>query len=223
MAIYSLSGMNCGNCVKKVSALLSDVTNATVSLNPPRLNVPDASDPGLDAINAKLAPSNKYSAAKISAGMDWLKTYYPLFLIIIFISAAAFKDAETLRDWMMHFMAGFFLVFSFFKLLNVKGFADAYASYDMLAKRWHGYGYIYPFIELAVGFAFLFQVQVVATLTFAAALMLFSSIGVIQAVLEKKKIRCACLGTTLNLPMSTITIIEDLGMAFMSVWMLLSI
>ncbi|CAM6000172.1 unnamed protein product [Sphagnum balticum] len=54
-------------------------------------------------------------------------------------------------DWMRHFMAGFFLVFSFFKLLNLKTFADGYAKYDLLAMRWKPYGFIYPFCELALG------------------------------------------------------------------------
>jgi len=42
--------------------------------------------------------------------------------------------------WMNHFMAGFFLVFSFFKLLNLKGFAESYSMYDIVAKHWNGWG-----------------------------------------------------------------------------------
>ena len=49
---------------------------------------------------------------------------------------------ETMR----FFMAGFFLVFSFFKLLDINAFADAYSRYDLLAMRWRGWGLIYPFV-----------------------------------------------------------------------------
>jgi len=52
-------------------------------------------------------------------------------------------------------------------------------------------------------------------------LMSFSALGVIQSVLNRTKIRCACLGTVFQLPMSTITIVEDLGMALMALLMLL--
>jgi hypothetical protein len=48
----------------------------------------------------------------------------------------------------------------------------------------------------------------------------FSSLGVVRAVMNKQKIRCACLGAVFNLPMSTITIIEDLLMVAMAAWML---
>jgi hypothetical protein len=124
-------------------------------------------------------------------------------------------------QWMTHFMAGFFLVFSFFKLLNIRGFADSYAMYDVLAMRFKPYGYVYPFIELGLGLSYLLVWQPMITNTVTLLVMLFSSIGVIVSVAKRQKIRCACLGAVFNLPMSTITIIEDLLMAGMALWMLL--
>ena len=55
--------------------------------------------------------------------------------------------------WMRYFMAGFFIVFSFFKFLNLAGFAESYAMYDELAKRVKVYGLVYPFLELFLGVA----------------------------------------------------------------------
>jgi hypothetical protein len=124
-------------------------------------------------------------------------------------------------QWMQHFMAAFFLVFSFFKLLNLKGFAESYQMYDIVAKRFNGWAYIYPFIELALGLAFLLNFNVVLTNSVTFLVMGISIIGVLQSVLNKKQIQCACLGAVFNLPMSTITIIEDLLMIGMSAWMLL--
>ena len=122
---------------------------------------------------------------------------------------------------MMNFMAEFFLVFSFFKLLNIRAFADSYAMYDLLAMRWKGYGFIYPMIELGLGFAYLLALAPQITNMVTIIVMGFSSLGVIRAVMNKQKIRCACLGAVFNLPMSTITIIEDLLMVAMAAWMLL--
>jgi hypothetical protein len=121
---------------------------------------------------------------------------------------------------MAQFMAGFFLVFSAFKLLDIRGFADAYATYDLLAKRWHGYGYIYPFLELGLGLLYLVPVASLFTHIATIILMGFSSIGVMKALAKKQAIRCACLGTVLNVPMSSITLIEDLAMVVMASAML---
>jgi hypothetical protein len=125
--------------------------------------------------------------------------------------------------WMNHFMAGFFLVFSFFKLLNLQGFAESYAMYDVVAKNWQGWGYVYAFIELALGIAFLTGFYPLITNGVTFLVMTVSIIGVLQSVLNKRKIKCACLGAVFNLPMSTITIIEDVLMIAMSGAMLLTL
>ena len=92
--------------------------------------------------------------------------------------------------------------------------------YDLLAKKSHTYGLIYPFIELSLGAAYLLAYKPMLTNAVTLIVMAFSSIGVIIAVMNKQKIKCACLGTGFNLPMTTVTIIEDLLMASMAAWML---
>lgn len=124
---------------------------------------------------------------------------------------------------MQHFMAGFFIVFSFFKLLNLKGFAESYAMYDVLAKRIPLWGYVYVFLELGLGIAYLMNFSPIFTNTVTFIVMSVSIIGVLQSVLNKKRIQCACLGAVFNLPMSTVTIIEDGLMILMSLAMLISL
>jgi copper chaperone CopZ len=160
---------------------------------------------------------------------SWLATYRPLLMIvgfIIMVTVAAQADALpqgafSFETWMRHFMAGFFIVFAFFKLLDVRAFADAYAGYDLLAARWRAWGFIYPFVELGLGLAYLVNVAPIATNALTFAVMSFSAIGVIRAVMRKQQIRCACLGAVFNLPMSTVTIVEDVAMAAMAGWMIL--
>jgi hypothetical protein len=122
---------------------------------------------------------------------------------------------------MNHFMAGFFLVFSFFKLLDIKGFASSYSMYDLLAMKVPAYGFAYPFIELGLGIAYLTGFNPQLTNIITIVVMGFSSIGVILSVMNKQKIQCACLGAVFNLPMSTVTIIEDLLMVGMAGFMVL--
>jgi hypothetical protein len=117
-------------------------------------------------------------------------------------------------------MAGFFIVFSFFKLLNLKGFSNSYAMYDIVAAKWKGWGIVYPFVELGLGIFYLINVQPILINWITIIVLGVSSIGVIQSNLKKQKIKCACLGDVFNLPMSTVTIVEDLLMVLMAVLML---
>ncbi len=152
-------------------------------------------------------------------------SYFPLLLILAYIlGVTAFVEgASGLFDWMRamgHFMAGFFLVFSFFKILNLTAFVDAYAGYDIVAAKWRFYGYVYPFIELALGAAYLTGFQPLLTNILTILVMGVSTIGVVKSLLARRKIRCACLGAVFNLPMSYVTLTEDLLMVLMALAML---
>ena len=94
--------------------------------------------------------------------------------------------------------------------------------YDIVAKKWKGYGYIYAFIELGLGIAYLTDINPLITNLVTSIVISVSITGVLQSVLNKKKIKCACLGAVFNLPMSTITIIEDALMIAMSLIMLIN-
>lgn len=235
---FQITGMHCGACVSKITAALQPfASGVSVTLKPPRVTLTDASATNITTLQAAVAKAGAYTlsreagAAAVATDADeaeasWLATYYPLLLILGYIAIASFAGTTASsggidwRHWMMNFMAGFFLVFSAFKFLDIGGFADAYADYDLLAKRWHAYGYVYPFLELALGLAYLFRVAPHATNVATLLLMGFSSFGVIAALANKRRIVCACLGTVLKLPMSTVTLVEDLGMALMAASML---
>ena len=111
------------------------------------------------------------------------------------------------------FMRGFFLVFSFFKLLDIKGFALSFKMYDLIARRLPVWAFAYPFVEIAFGVAFLTKFMPVATNVAEIVLMLIGAAGVLKALIDKRSIRCACLGSVLNLPMTTVSLVEDVGMA----------
>lgn len=235
--IYAVSGMTCNNCVARVQSTLGPYAKAVeVTLNPPQVKLTNQK---LDSstLNDILQSAGNYkigtevstpSNADISADIPnkSLTTYKPLILVFSYILGACllveFSHGDfNLHRFMPNFMAGFFLVFSFFKLLDLAGFANSYAMYDVLAKRVPVYGYIYPFIELTLGASYLLAYRPMLINSITLIVMAFSSIGVISAVLSKQKIKCACLGTGFNLPMTTITIIEDVLMAGMAAWMLI--
>jgi hypothetical protein len=155
------------------------------------------------------------------------QSYYPLLLILLYLLGVVglMEWRAGGFDWMRamgHFMAGFFLVFSFFKLLAVRAFANSYAGYDVVAARWPAYGLVYPFIELGLGVAYLLAPASAVTNLVTLAVMSVSTVGVVQSLLARRTIRCACLGAVFNLPMSYVTLVEDLLMVLMAVAMLVA-
>jgi copper chaperone CopZ len=235
MAIYTfrVEGVTCQNCVNSIGAkLASQVDSLSISIDNKIAEVV-GDDLTLVQLNQMLEGTryrfvdvDSINAVADPALSSWFETYRPLLLIVAFIFGSSLLvqlplEGISVNETMRYFMAGFFLVFSFFKLLDLSAFASAYANYDLIAKRWRGWGFVYPFAELTLGACYLSNIggQILHMVTFL--LMSFSAIGVIQSVLNKTKIRCACLGTVFQLPMSTITIVEDLGMALMALLMLL--
>jgi len=228
--IFTIKGMHCETCVKKIETLIRpQVKEIQITLNPPRAVITSDSGLNLEQINQELQKIGKYSLineSKLTVNSkseekSWFKTYQPLLVIILMITLVSLHSWPNRETLMLNFMAGFFIVFGSFKLFDLNGFRSAFSTYDLLAQRWAAYGLIYPFLELILGFAFLYNYQLIYALWGSILLMSFGSLGVINALRQNKQIQCACLGTSLNLPMSTITLIEDLVMVIMSIMMLL--
>ena len=233
---YAITGLTCNNCVAKVHSTLTPFADSVeVTLKPPQVRLTGQKESietlnsvlkniGNYQIDAEILPENH--AETSDDEKSFFVTYKPLILVFSYIllvtlAVEVVNGSFELHRFMPNFMAGFFLVFSFFKMLDLNGFASSYSMYDLLAKRVPAYGYIYPFIELGLGVAYLFAYRPMLINVVTLIVMAFSSIGVILAVMNKQKIRCACLGTGFNLPMTTVTIIEDLLMAAMAAWMLI--
>jgi len=227
--------MTCESCQEKVKQILSGIkgiAGASISWQKGEAILTMHEHVPTSVLQEALKPTRYQLSETIARVMpetisyetSWLQTYKPVLLIFAYLFLITFlvqAGAEfSWMLWMNHFMAGFFLVFSFFKLLNLEGFAGNYATYDIIAKHWRFYAYIYAFIELGLGLLFLTGVYPVFTNVFTLVVMSVSLVGVLQTVLNKRKIRCACLGDVFNLPMSTITVIEDGLMITMAAVML---
>ncbi len=154
-------------------------------------------------------------------GVITWKSYIPLIVIFSLILVASFivnwsGDTVNLKSFLLSFMTGFFIVFGAFKLMDLKGFAKGYSTYDLLAQKWFGYGYVYPFIELGFGFLMLSGFHPEWLLWSEFALMAFSGLGVTIKIARKEPFTCACLGTFLKVPLTYVTLIEDFGMAILA-------
>ena len=153
-----------------------------------------------------------------------LQQLKPLILILFYITTASVL--LNYQNWdrneiMLDFMGLFYIVFSFFKLLDLKGFSESFKMYDPLASRISIYGWMYPFIEVVLGLMFLMHFGVKTALVITLIVLGITTIGVTKSLLDKKSIRCACLGTALKLPMTEATFIENAVMIVMAVLMLI--
>lgn len=231
---YQITGMTCGSCEGKVKSALQKVNNVTdAEVNKDENSATITMSKHIDISELQIAIGEKYkiSATQHNEALEqtksWFATYKPVLLIFGYIFTATLliemlSSTVDLSRWMRHFMAGFFMTFSFFKMLNLKGFKESYQMYDIIARKFPTWGYIYAFTELSLGIAFLIDFNPVITNSVTLVVMSISIIGVLQTVLNKKTIKCACLGDVFNLPMSTVTIIEDGMMILMSLYMLIT-
>ncbi len=240
---YKVTGMTCGGCEAKVKSNLLKVPNVTeVEVSKDKQTATISMDKHIALSTFENSLDKKYSITAIEhnetpsphsfgeglGGEAWFSTYKPILLIFgyvttISIIAATLQNTFHWMQGMNVFMAGFFLTFSFFKMLDLKGFVESYSMYDIVAKNLKAWGYVYAFIELALGIAYATNFQPLMTNIVTLVVMSISIIGVLQSVLNKQKIKCACLGAVFNLPMSTVTIIEDGLMIAMSAFMLYTI
>jgi hypothetical protein len=154
-------------------------------------------------------------------GTRWAD-YLPLLVIVaLTLLAASAKQAASSGSWngmtWMHDFMGFFLVvFSMFKFFDLTGFADGFQMYDLLAKPVRAYAFVYPLIELGLGLGYLAHWQPVLIYGITVAVMIFGALGVLNALRRGLDLECACMGTVLKVPLSTVALVEDLGMATMA-------
>lgn len=150
-----------------------------------------------------------------------IKDFIPLIGVLIvivlftYLTATQLED-PTFMDTMRLFMAGFFLVFGLFKVIKWKGFVTAYKEYDVLAGRSTLYAYLYPLIEIGLGLAYFYVWNLLFINIITLILMLIGSYGVWLKLKQKEEIPCACLGVVFKLPMTKVTLFEDLLMALMA-------
>lgn len=154
--------------------------------------------------------------------------YWPLFCLVAVTLLAGFALAAgfgtiTMRTVMHGYMGVFLCVFALLKLFDLEGFTDGFHMYDLLAKRVRSWGYVYPFVELTLGLAYLAFVAPVVVYVATIVVFLFGSAGVVLALREGLDIDCPCMGNILSVPLSTVSLTEDLAMAAMAAALLVTL
>ena len=237
---YTITGMTCNSCKSSVHKKLDELKEVeAVEVNLEKSEAVIFFTENIDISKLQNSLPSKFqiaeklvddtsvsfnnSSLESDQGKSKLQQLKPLLIILSYISVASIM--MNYKNWnlgeaMLDFMGLFFIVFSFFKMLDLKGFPKSFKMYDPLAKKFPLYGSIYPFIETALGLMFLMRLEVRIALIITLLVLGITTIGVTKALLDKKSIRCACLGTVLKLPMTEATFIENMIMIVMALLML---
>lgn len=235
---YIIDGMTCGGCKASVEKHLLDLKEISeVEITLKNKEVVITMGNPIEASELQKALPSKYKVSLIENNFvskalsnsedekSKLQQLKPLILILFYITTASVL--LNYQNWdrneiMLDFMGLFYIVFSFFKLLDLKGFSESFKMYDPLASRISIYGWMYPFIEVVLGLMFLMHFGVKTALVVTLIVLGITTIGVTKSLLDKKSIRCACLGTALKLPMTEATFIENAVMIVMAILLLVS-
>lgn len=153
-------------------------------------------------------------------------SYQPVF--VVFVIAAlmavaagyvAFGSPLTLRvlEW---FIAFSMCLLAMLKLRNVEQFSTMFLGYDLLARRWVPYSYLYPFGEALAGILMIASVLTIISAPVALFIGTVGTLSVIKAVyIDKRELKCACVGGDSNVPLGFISLTENLLMVVMGIAM----
>ena len=140
-------------------------------------------------------------------------------LMALAASQAVYATPFTLRavEW---FVAFSMAVLALLKLQNVESFATMFLNYDLLAKRWVPYSYVYPFAEGLAGVLMIAGVLTWLSVPIALFIGGIGAVSVVKAVyIDRRELKCACVGGSSNVPLGFLSLTENLMMIGMAVWM----
>jgi len=155
------------------------------------------------------------------------ETYQPVLavLAVTFLMALttcwAMQGGLSIIRVLELFIAFSMSVLGILKLQDLMSFATGFVQYDMVARRYVPYSYVYPFVETGAG---ILMIGGLLTWVAAPAALIVSTIGAISVFkavyLEKRDLSCACVGGGSSVPLGFISLTENLMMMVMSIWML---
>ena len=232
--VYKVRGMTCEGCANSIKETLESnefISSANISLQDENINIVSDKNFTLIELNSLIDNLGEYKiyeeklASKIIEYFSSKKTLL-LALLLVLISSLSLqveKDSFDLNEWMISYMGIFFLLFSFLKLIDVKGFSGSFKKYDLISKIIPSFAITYPFVELFLALAFLSGYLLFASYIMTIIFMASQFFGVFISLQKKEVIKCACMGSSISIDISTLTLIENLVMILMSSYMIISL
>jgi len=233
IAVFKIHGMTCQGCADKIKqAFNSDIriNSVKVSFETNELTIDSYENFNSAEIESILSGIGDYSILQNepnveSKSLQYLRSNKPILLallvvITLSISLQVPNKNIDLNNLLSTYMGMFFVLFSFLKLFDVRAFSVTFTKYDILAKKIPGFSITYPFLEFLLGLAFLTQTILIIASIITLMIMTSQLIGITKVLKNHETIRCACLGSSINLPITHITLLENMVMILMSLYMI---
>ena len=230
--VYKVSGMTCDGCansIKEALELNNLISSVNISLENENINISSDKSFTVNELNSLIENLGNYKIyeenifSKIIEYFSSKKTLL-LALSLVLISSLSLhigEDNFELNEWMVSYMGIFFLLFSFLKLVDVKGFSGSFKKYDLISKIIPSFAITYPFIELFLALTFLSGYFLITSYIMTLLFMTSQFFGVFISLQKKEVIKCACMGSSINIDISTLTLFENLVMILMSSYMII--
>ena len=232
--VYKVRGMTCEGCANSIKETLESnefISSANISLQNENINIISDKKFTLLELNSLIDNLGEYKIYEEKLTSKIIEYFYSkktlllaLFLVVISsLSLQAPKDNFELNEWMISYMGIFFLLFSFLKLIDVKGFSGSFKKYDLISKIIPSFAITYPFVELFLALTFLSGYFLIFSYIMTIIFMTSQFFGVFISLQKKEVIKCACMGSSINIDISTLTLFENLVMIVMSSYMIISL
>jgi len=140
-----------------------------------------------------------------------------LFFIVKFFSNLPLKNISKNKDFLRRYMGAIYLTFGILKLYDLKKFTKIFSKYDIISKRIKIYSYLYPFIEIMLGILLLKKNNYTKNiLDLSNIFMIISIISVSISLYNGQKLRCGCLGSFFHIPLSYVSLSENIIMLYIA-------
>lgn len=141
-------------------------------------------------------------------------------LMALATSWAGFNSLLSMQTLSL-FVAFSMCVLAILKLSDLYSFSNQFVTYDLLARRFVPYAYVYPFAEAFVGIGMLSGTATTVVAMVALTIGTIGAVSVVKAVyIDKRELRCACVGGNSKVPLGLVSLSENLMMVAMGLWML---
>ena len=138
--------------------------------------------------------------------------FISVFLINYIYIKISKKDTKNIKT---NFMGSILTLFGLAKLYDLKKFSNIFQQYDIISKYIPIYSYIYPFIEIILGIHYIKNKNINLINKFTISIMLISIISVCMSLYLGQTLRCGCLGSFFHIPLSYVTLSENILMILM--------
>ena len=232
--VYKVRGMTCEGCANSIKETLESnefISSANISLQNENINIISDKKFTMLELNSLINNLGEYKIYEEKLTSKIIEYFYSkktlllaLFLVVISsLSLQVPKDNFELNEWMISYMGIFFLLFSFLKLIDVKGFSGSFKKYDLISKIIPSFAITYPFVELFLALTLLSGYFLIFSYIMTIIFMTSQFFGVFISLQKKEVIKCACMGSSINIDISTLTLFENLVMIVMSSYMIISL